>query len=342
MLGHVPALDGLRGIAILLVLAAHTNTVLPGGRLGVDLFFVLSGFLITALLLQEWGRDGSVGLRAFYRRRTLRLFPALYCMLLVYAVFVGVIAEQSGWERSVVYGGLYVYNVAHGWFGYQGVGVDHLWSLAAEEQFYLVWPPLLLLALRRGVGPRALIGTLLVLAAAIALWRGLLIQSIHTGPRMFAPDVRADPLLLGCLAGVAYSFGVVRRVPLGARSGLVVLAAAVAVGVRETAVAYHTLAIPLFCVSVAVVVYACAVHRTWWFARLVSYEPLRWFGKISYGLYIWHFPVYALVGWELGIPVSIAAAALSYRYVEQPFLRRRHAQPESRGRAELRPVPASP
>jgi peptidoglycan/LPS O-acetylase OafA/YrhL len=339
-LGHVPALDGLRGIAILLVLAAHSNDVVPGGRLGVDLFFVLSGFLITALLLQEWGRGGSISLGAFYRRRALRLFPALYCMLLVYAVFVGLIAEQTGWQRSVVYGGLYVYNVAHGWLGYTGVGIDHLWTLAAEEQFYLVWPPLLVLALRRSISPRTLIATLLALAAAIAVWRGVLVQSVHYGPRMVAPDVRADPLLLGCVAGLVYGFGLVRRVPLGAASGLVVTAAVLVLSVREPAVSYHTLVLPLFCAAAAVVVYTCAVHRSWWFARLVSREPLRWFGKISYGLYIWHFPLFALVGWQLGVPLSIAVAAISYRYVERPFLRRRHTRRE-RGAEVSRPAPVS-
>jgi peptidoglycan/LPS O-acetylase OafA/YrhL len=339
-LGHVPALDGLRGIAILLVLAAHSNDFLPGGRLGVDLFFVLSGFLITSLLLQEWGREGSISLGAFYRRRALRLFPALYGMLLVYAVFVGVVAEQTGWERSVVYGGLYVYNVAHGWLGHTGVGIDHLWTLAAEEQFYLVWPPLLVLALRRSISPRALIATLLVLAAAIAVWRGVLVQSVHYGPRMVGPDVRADPLLLGCLAGLVYGFGLVRRVPLGLASVLGVLGAVLALSVREPAVSYHVVVLPLFCACAAVVVYTCAAHRAWWLARLVSHEPLRWFGKISYGLYIWHFPLFALVGWQLGIPLSIAVAAISYRYVERPFLRRRHTRRELPGDLS-RPAPVS-
>ena len=342
-LGHVPALDGLRGIAILLVLAVHTRTLLPGGRLGVDLFFVLSGFLITVLLVQEWGRGGSISLRAFYRRRMLRLAPAMAVLLAFYAVVFGLIRDDDGWQKSVTYGALYVYNAAWSWFGHDGLGANHLWSLAAEEQFYLVWPLTLMLLLARAVSPKAIIAALLVLALAVATWRGIIAQSVHSGPRMYGPDVHSDPLILGCVAGLLYGFGIARRVPLAVASVWVVIGAVIVMRVATATEQYHAYLVPIFAVSVAMVLLACTLHGEWWFARLASIAPLRWFGRISYGLYLWHFPLYALLGWKLGAPAAIVVAALSYRYVELPFLRQRHRVPEDHRdrRIELETVPVA-
>ncbi len=218
-LGHVPALDGLRGIAIALVLSVHVgDEFLPGGRLGVDLFFVLSGFLITSLLVTEWHATNAISLRAFYRRRALRLFPALFTMLGVYVLVASALGLSGRGDlgsslTAAGLGAFYVYNLAAGYFGFMSDGLGHLWSLGQEEQFYVLWPPVLLLALRRRARPRSLIAGLWALIVALLAWRVWLVFGGASGARLYTPDTHSDPILIGCLAGLLYSFGRVTRIP---------------------------------------------------------------------------------------------------------------------------------
>jgi peptidoglycan/LPS O-acetylase OafA/YrhL len=339
-LGHVPALDAIRGIAILLVLAVHADHAVPGGALGVDLFFVLSGFLITSLLLTEWDRDTTISLRSFYRRRALRLLPALVVMLAVVSVVAVLTADDVGGQLVwVLYSLMYVINFAG--LLEEGVGnasLQHMWSLSQEEQFYFVWPVLLLLLLRAGFRPRLLGVVLGVTAAALLVYRGALESSgVSVSFLLYAPDMRGLGVVLGCLAAVVFTGGLVRRIPawLGGAS-LVPACLAIALFTLDGRWQAVYL-VPAFCIAAAVVLLACVLHPEWWFARLIDRGWLRGLGRISYGLYLWHIPIYVAVGWVAGLPLAILVAMLSYRFVEQPFLRRRY---RARDREEVTPAPA--
>ncbi len=156
-LGYVPALDGVRAVAVLLVVACHALSM-PGGFLGVEIFFVLSGFLITTLLLEERQAQGRLGLRSFYIRRVWRLYPALAALLAAWLVLsaLGLTPlPPAGEAVGVLVSGTYLANAANAWFFPLPIGLQHLWSLALEEQFYLLWPPLLALVLYKRIGWRA-------------------------------------------------------------------------------------------------------------------------------------------------------------------------------------------
>jgi len=333
-LGHVPPLDALRGIAIALVLGGHAGYAIPGGALGVDLFFVLSGFLITSLLLNEWHERGQVNLLAFYRRRALRLLPALAALLGAYCLAVGFLTLTG--RRPVqdlgdallgsLFGLAYATNVAH-LAGPLPVGeFAHLWSLAEEEQFYLLWPPILLLVLSFRLSPRRLIIALAVLAAASAteqatLWLGgASINRIWLGP-----DTHAYPLLLGCLAGIAFTNGKIRRVP----GWLMAIACITSVWT----LAFGVVQYPFFTLAATVLVLGCVLEQGSPIVRLLDQWPLRALGIISYGLYLWQgvvlqtgFGVFPERSGLIALPaigVAIACAVLSYYLVERPFLRRK-------------------
>jgi peptidoglycan/LPS O-acetylase OafA/YrhL len=218
-LGRVPALDGVRGLAIALIIAYHATgggprSPLPGGFVSVDVFFVLSGFLITSLLISEWCEAGSVSLKSFYARRALRLFPAL-------AVFLAVVLADGlvhhGFTRAatirfVAASAGYVANFAAA-FNVQMAYV-HTWLLSAEEQFYLVWPVTLVLLVRCGLRRNIVVVMTAALLCASALLRvGLLLAGGPLGTRtalFFDPLTHADPILLGCLLGEVYVWGLAR------------------------------------------------------------------------------------------------------------------------------------
>jgi peptidoglycan/LPS O-acetylase OafA/YrhL len=330
-LGHVPALDGLRGVAIILVLGYHSGLV-HGGWLGVDLFFVLSGFLITSLLLGERAGTGTISLRSFYRRRACRLFPALYAMI---AVFVGVVlvaGSTAGRHASLVsalLGLTYTMNI-HDMTAAGGGSPDptlnHLWSLAVEEQFYIVWAPLLLLLVSRFVQPRKLL-VFVIGGAAIAAFAGLSGWITYW-----------DALLAGCAAGVLFTHRLVSRVTKVLWALALVIALQLAL-FRPEDPATNALVITLFALLCAILILATATEPRSWLARALSFQPLRFVGRISYGLYIWHPLLFVLVGWRWGVPAAFATAIVSYRLVEQPFLRRKSRR--SPVGAVPRPVPAA-
>jgi peptidoglycan/LPS O-acetylase OafA/YrhL len=315
---HTPSLDAMRGIAILLVLAFHTNRIVPGGDLGVDLFFVLSGFLITSLLITEFDRDGRISMAGFYRRRAFRLLPALVAMLFAYVVVV--ILTSDGVHDQLVaaaFGATYTVDLAQGLGGpLEAEGLRHLWSLGVEEQFYLLWPPVLVYLLSRHISPRSVCIGLLAVAA------------LSSGIRLlgngfpYGPHEHADGVLVGCAAGVALSYGVVPAwIPRLWPLGLLAMFALVA-GVEVPGIG-----LSLFVMATAVVIVALVTRPEARLARAVNRRWLRWFGMISYGLYIWHWPIFAGMTWAGGWPVALLAAILSYRLIEQPFLRRRHGAP---------------
>jgi peptidoglycan/LPS O-acetylase OafA/YrhL len=317
-LGYVPGLDGLRGVAIALVVAFHATGWPYGGPYGVDLFFVLSGFLITTLLLEERDRDGRVNLGRFYARRARRLFPAVGAMLGAYLVYDALRGHDAAGD--VARWGLYfgnVYFVVHHFHDVTGLG--HLWSLAEEEQFYVVWPAALLLIVRA----RRPIRWVLALVAAAAAWRFWMIAHGAPMDRMYrAPDTHAEGLLLGC----ALAF--VRRAGYQGREWH----AKLAVGLVAPAVVLGIWAVLLPAVEVGSALMILAAIAETEFARMLSAKPIVWLGTRSYSLYVWHFPIlwaFAQDGIPLCVGASVLCAELSYRFVEQPFRRRRRAGTEA-------------
>lgn len=349
-----PALDGLRGVAIAAVVLFHfpvTRNYLPGGLFGVGLFFVLSGFLVTPILAEQFDRRGRVSLGEFYRRRAWRLLPALGAFLLVF-VLADSLFGRNGWFASNPFGPPhqpgapvpigqallgsgaalgYVYNffLAHSVSMPSPLG--HLWTLSVEGQFYAAWAIGAAFLLRRG--PRVLAAvtcSLIALSAAapfLAWDHGAAQNWIYfsTGPRV-------QQLLAGALLGEMWSRGALRRVPARVLSGT----AAAGTG----AIAYLMLEVgnvPLKYLGAFTIVAAggCALvaclvdERSGKVARrLLGWRPLVWLGKRSYAVYLWHWPLaewtnelpYA-IGVPLGIGCSLVAAELSWRIIELPAQR---------------------
>ncbi len=373
-LGRRPVLDGLRGLAILLVMLMHTD-VLHNGYVGVDLFFALSGFLITSLLYEEWDRDGVIRLQRFYARRARRLLPALGLLIVLALIANAVCYRLTGWPFALkaLASAAFVSN----WLAATGHAsslgsFSPTWSLAQEEQFYLLWPPVLLLVLRRGAGPRQVA---ILLAAAIVLLLALApIGRGHGYGIYYSPAARSAELLAGCLAAVAWRHRLARlpecalaRLPARMRS----VAAAAATGLRST------LAMVLVCllmgvlldralVSVEAYLSACAIGIGLIVlllgapaslpARALSLGPLRFLGRISYGLYLFHLLVRNLVyhylpagsvyaNAALTFAISIGLATVSWRLVESRLLHGsasvRQRKLRERQRHHLQPARAS-
>ncbi len=309
-LGHVPALDGLRGIAILLVVAHHTGNMIPwtsghlrGGALGVDLFFVLSGFLITSLLLAEWSGSGTVSLRSFYGRRARRLLPALLALVgLAWLLSIALNPQRAPEASLFALARLsYFGNFLIAFGGGLGKGFVHLWSLAQEEQFYLLWPPVLLFLLRRHVAPRRVLWLLIALIGAVNVDR-LVIVLLGAGEQRlwYAPDTHGDAILFGCAAAIAWAHGLV-RVPRGATP----VALLVAIPILATFRAYHPVdypvELPLFAGACSLLLLAIVESPEGRVARLLSMGPLRRLGTMSYGLYLWHLTLLDFFG-LIGLP----------------------------------------
>jgi peptidoglycan/LPS O-acetylase OafA/YrhL len=333
-LGQRPALDGLRAVAILAVIAYHDGR-LPGGFLGVDVFFALSGFLITTLLLQEWDKLGSISIGRFYLRRFLRLGPALVTFVAVVFVITHVLFPElrdslrPRWALAAL---LYCTNVLIGYAREYPLGVVSIcWSLALEEQFYLLWPLGLRALLRRGVskpGAMCLAAGLCLVPAAL---RHGLVATERGDPSLwlriyFAPDTRADAILVGCALALFLSWRPLTRTAVHA-GGAAALAGIVILGRLATTrsiadMVDSPMLISLAAWSSAAVVFG-ALH-TKPLMRVLELRPLVWIGKLSYSLYLWHG-----VGLEAGsgfgpwmrYPAMLALAVASHLLVERPFLR---------------------
>ncbi|MCW2548453.1 MAG: hypothetical protein JWN96_2913 [Mycobacterium sp.] len=331
------------------MLAFHTGAGWAvGGFLGVDLFFVLSGFLISGLLVAEWERRQRVSLRRFYARRALRLLPAVLVLcavlLIVGPVASGVDARNALWQG--VAGTVFYFANWQQAFGLLPLFqlTDHTWSLAIEEQFYLVWPPVLLLTLtwarRRRIDPiTAAITAALTLAAASALLRLALWHGAASVDRLyFGTDTRADSLLIGAGLGLAFATGRLEW----ARRLLPALAPWALVGIliifgfvhREDAALYLG-GLTGIAALVAIVIGGVALAPDSPVGRLLALAPLVAIGRISYGIYLWHWPIFRYLhpaelglGWWqtqlVDVAVTLAAATTSYFLVERPLLRLRH------------------
>ncbi|MEP7337935.1 MAG: acyltransferase [Acidobacteriota bacterium] len=340
--GRIPELDGMRGIAILAVLLFHLGLV-TGGYFGVDIFFVLSGFLITHILLAEKEQRGSISLRHFYYRRALRLLPALavylaFCLLLNLRV---PLFSRSAWQ---VLGATLLYYA--NWFraltpyriGDLGLGpLGHTWSLAIEEQFYLTWPLLLLVFLRLKVS-RAAIATLLgLLALALFAHRIMLYRSGTTWWRIyFGTDTHADGLLVGCIAALVkerfMAISEKAKKTLQITTALCCWCIAYLMMTLSFGPSYASmcafLAVP---VMSGIVILGVTIAPSPVAQAVLSSTQARYLGQRSYSLYLWHFLIteYWLPTWPMpkiyampvAIGISILLAELSFRFVELPFLK---------------------
>jgi len=362
LLGHVPELDGIRGIAVLMTVAAHSFfAAAPGGGVtGVAVFFVLSGFLITTLLVQEADRTGDISLRRFYARRFLRLMPALWALLAVYVALALVAFNPVGLgdrARSAFFVATYFGNWQNA-MGNNLTELSHTWSLAVEDQFYFVWPVALAIMLRRGWSRSRIVLAVAVALVVLATWRTVLFLAAAEWHRIYyGTDTVGASLVIGCLAGLAFSWnGAPQRIPwaravaLGSFALLIGCVAVVNQHVTVGQAFLATVGFPLIAVSSATLILAVATDRT--AAPFLGHPILTYFGRISYALYLWHLlmiqflgKVYHLPSLDrsiLSIPIAIALATVSYYLIERRFLRlKRHFEPSSTQEADARAEPAT-
>jgi peptidoglycan/LPS O-acetylase OafA/YrhL len=362
------SLDGLRALAVLAIIAYHFDYGWArGAYLSVDLFFILSGFLISTLLIMEWRRSNTIALKQFWARRARRLLPALFVMLIVVAIFTRL--EVDPWNRAAIRGDgiaslFYVANWRfivdkQGYFELFSAAspLRHMWTLAIEEQFYLVWPLVVFAAMKAGRG------TLRVLTGVIVAG---IVASITVMARVYTPgdplrayygtDARAHTILFGALLAILLvkwspSDAAKRRVVAAGWIAFVAMLVAWHFATGTSARYYHggsALYAVLACVVIAGALQAGGLRR------LLSFEPLPWIGRLSYGIYLFHWPIIVwlvpsrvhIYGWPLNalrLVLTFVCATLSFYLVELPIRERRlprwpwQPKQSSRESARVRP-----
>jgi len=348
----MPALDGIRAIAVTAVLLYHAElTVFQGGFLGVDVFFALSGFLITRLLVEEFQSAGTISLKQFYARRARRLLPALLAVIVVVVVLTAILVQDAAHRTREDAIAALVY-LSNWWFilseqsYFETWGrpplLQHLWSLSIEEQFYVVWP-VVVVATLKVFGGYVLVLLALVGAFASSLWMAWLAwqrdypESADASRAYFGTDTHSMGLWLGAALGAAGGAelpapsALSRWMPNIAAGALLLLVASFYFLAENSRALYFG---GFFGVSAATVV---LIHATTQHANpssaLLSSRLLRWIGDRSYGLYLWHWPIYAMTrpGIDLPLPaplcvlirlaLTVIVAEVSYVILETPFRR---------------------
>ncbi|SAL56993.1 acyltransferase [Caballeronia peredens] len=350
MKNHVQELTGLRCVAVTMVVIGHAQHMINGGysgflaplrlisdgRLGVLIFFVLSGYLITGILNAEWKASGSIRLLPFYAKRALRIWPAFYSYLAIVALmsFAGlldidhrqvIVAALHLWNYSGI-AGMSSLNAAHAdgaWY------LGHFWTLALEEQFYWFWPPLLFHILKRG-NQRALVALIVLVPLvriatyfAVPTLRGQLSMMLHTG---------IDPILIGCYVALNKDAlkARVAALPLGplipTAMVLLLVFAVPPLQAKLGGLWHATYGTTIESAMVGFVIVVLISQKDFWFSRLLRTAPFVYVGTISFSLYLWqqlfsnaHSPV--AYGFPLCVIEALIAASLSYYLIETPFLR---------------------
>ena len=351
-LGHIAELDGLRGLAVIGVLAFHADH-LRGGFLGVDLFFVLSGWLITRLLLIETSTTGGVDLMAFWGRRMRRLLPAVLALLVVvsgYAWLWGDTASRvdtsdvGPWAQWYVANWQAIGDAGDYWALFSEPSMfDHLWSLAIEEQFYVVWPVAIALLWRRSRRPERTGWILMTSGVVLATLLAVVLAGNSGATRVYmGTDTRAASILCGAVAAMPISARAMSRL-MRARAGSWVLWLAVGVIALmwwrvdgATASWLFRGGLTAHAVLSAIVIAGLVACREadirGLLSRVVAGRGLQWCGRLSYSLYLWHWPVYIVVadrtdldGWRLTlvrVAATVVVSVTGYQLVEQ-YVRRR-------------------
>lgn len=354
-MGYQPGLDGIRAIAIIGVLIYHADVDwFPGGFLGVDVFFVLSGFLITTLILEEYDRTGRVDFKRFYIRRAQRLLPALFLMLLVVGAVVAFAYRDAAraFGTDAISALLYVTNwwyivADQSYFEFIGrpALLNHLWSLAVEEQFYLIWPAVAFLLMRSGQRKRV---RRVAVAAAIVSTAWMATLAITNGYPQFADPSRAyfgtDAHAMGLLIGAALATvwrpgRLPTQIAVRPRRILTTVGIVLLAGIAATYAFTSWYSAWLYrggflglAILVAAVI-ALATHPALPLGRWIGRQPMRYLGQRSYGIYLWHWPIFMVTRPYLDIPLdgpalfalriglTLGIAELSYRFVEMPIRR---------------------
>ncbi|MBM6405972.1 acyltransferase [Phycicoccus sp. CSK15P-2] len=347
MTTRVAALDGVRGVAILLVLVAHGLGVVSAGVLGVLLFFVLSGFLITGILAAEVELTGGLSFRRFYARRALRLVPALVgflVALLAVSLLPGTRISPAEVFRAAVESLTYTTNLT------VGLGLDlvpeaeHLWTLAVEEQFYLVWPLAVLVVLRRNTTDGTVRAVAWILGGAVVVRLLTLVLSVQAGWYFYVlPTTWGDPLVAGSLLAVTLrarpdlldrTRAVLLRGSVCALMAIVMLGMALWPGTYWSP-AFYVAGVPLATVAALQLVLAATSGSPPRWAGVLSHPWLRYLGTRSYALYLYNSAAIlvlrdlmpARAAAVVGVAAALVLAELSWRLVERPALRaKRHVE----------------
>jgi peptidoglycan/LPS O-acetylase OafA/YrhL len=348
-LEYRPALDGLRGVAVAAVVAFHLGH-LQGGFLGVDMFFTLSGYLITRLLLAEHETSGTVSFAAFWSRRAWRLFPALYALLgvlCVYAAFVASPVELGDLRGAGIASLLFV---ANWWFIARDAGYwdqfvvpspfEHVWSLAIEQQFYVVWPLVVAVALRCGRKANGLLAVTAALVGASTIWLAVLSRS-DVSRAYFGSGSRSGSILVGAALAILIhrqdrwliEATRSRVAPWAAGAAGTALAVAWVAINGETDTWFYLGGYLAHAVAVSMIIAVLTFRTTGRVVKVLESPPLRRLGVISYGLYLWHWPVIVFLDAErtgldgtallaTRLAVSLLLTEISYRLIEIPTRRR--------------------
>ncbi len=345
---HFKFLDGLRGTAVLIVMAYHLKRIdsqlfnfMNGGFLGVDIFFVLSGFLITSTLLKEHHKYKQINLKNFYLRRFLRLIPGYWFFLIILYLFARQILPD--YEASQIYENhnfLFAFLYMTNWFrvlGFFTGNLNHTWSLSIEEQFYIIWSIFLFLVFNHKLERNSLFYIIIGSIGLIIVWRGCrIILGTSTEILYYSTDTRIDSLLIGSAAAIIYvwklipkeSFKTFRFSSITILG--VILSLLIFFNFSHTDLLFYLFPLPLFSISVALFILWLIARENTLIHSLLENKTLCWVGKISYGLYLWHYAMYEfsiksfptsnLLQIVVGLMLAFLVATFSFYLIEKPFL----------------------
>ena len=349
---HVVGLDGVRGVAVLLVFISHFHWILSpdpfltkvtpwhfinrtfeAGFMGVDIFFVLSGFLITSLLLKDRSTNQTDLFKRFYRRRALRLLPALYALLIAdffvsrWENFPGDIQWRTTWHAILF---LNNWNIVNN-FGEAQNDLGHLWSLGIEEQFYLIWPLTIWLLAKLKIPskmmiPLILFASLVVMVHRTSLWNdgtSWIIIYIRT-------DTRLDSLLIGAMFAYVYRHFQVPSKILNSVATLSLMGLVYIKYVLDKSPFIFEMGWTIIALLAGFIILSVA-EGVFFVQKVFTWRPLTMIGKVSYGLYLWHMPIFLLFGRHvtsgprplrllIGIVIASVVTSLSWFFIEKPFL----------------------
>ena len=349
---HIPALDGVRGVAVMLVFISHLHMILSpeltfrevtpwkfinrtfeAGFMGVDIFFVLSGFLITSLLMKDRSTNQKNLFKRFYRRRALRLLPALYALLIAdffvsrWENFPGDIQWRTTWHAVLF---LNNWNIVNN-FGEAQNDLGHLWSLGIEEQFYLIWPLTIWLLAKLKIPskmmiPLILFASLVVMVHRTSLWNdgtSWIILYIRT-------DTRLDSLLIGAMFAYVYRHFQVPSKILNSVATLSFLGLVYIKYVLDKSPFIFEMGWTIIALFAGFIILSVA-EGVFFIQKVFTWRPLTMIGKVSYGLYLWHMPIFVLFGRHvtsgsrplrllIGIILASVVTSLSWFFIEKPFL----------------------